>query len=229
MADLAAGAKTPATRLADAERSLAAIEAGITAEDTTAGGRPTKTQTVAAQLQSQLAAARAARDAARADGAGEEAIARFERCVERLRAAYLASTLESTDPFDGAAWVADDTRDALGAAGVDAKIQRWQGADGYVKFAVTVAGGAAQVRVGSPSRSHVEIGGGPAVAAGLLRFDFSGSRPAVAELENTSGGYRPGPLRNATARAAIEAAGYAVRAVFDNPTGGYDRSRIAPY
>jgi hypothetical protein len=88
------------------------------------------------------------------------------------------------------------------------------------------------VRVGRADVRHVDLAGGPAIAVGILRFRFDGPRPIVTEVENTSGGYRPGVPRLETALAALAELGYlpARRGdliVHQNPTGDYDRSMIA--
>lgn len=188
-----------------------AVVDSVTCEDSTTGDRPAKPaeQRVGTQLREQLDAAATAQVAASRPGGD---VGGFDRAVAALERAYAASSLYSTDPAVSGPWEADATRDELGSATVDAKIAGWQQQSGLgaVKFAVPRPGpdGQTRVRVGWGT-SHVAIAGGPAVAAGLLRFDLRGARPTATELENVSGGFRPGPLRNAVARAAVEAAGYA--------------------
>ncbi len=218
--------------LAEARRRHQRVVDGVALEDAPRGSAPEDQKRpedlVGAQIRAQLDAAAACRVAAEADPAQVSA---YAAAVERLEAAYLASSLVSTDAWDGAAWAPDDYRDQLGNRGVDDKIRAWQAASelSCIKFAVVRAGDATVVRVGSMDAAHVEIAGGPALAAGLLRFDLDGPRPVAAELENVSGGFRPGPLRNATARAAIIAAGYASAAgldVYANATGTYGSSHM---
>lgn len=223
------------------ESLLVQIDAQISQEDADRPRGGAKTRTTRDQLLQQVAAAEAARDAARPalDAArGHEApLTAFEQAVDALHEAYLASAMQSTDgEVDG--FVVGPDLDVLGSSGAHAKMLRWQLAsrehyNGTVKFAVpppATTGGHLVCRVGNPMAvGHNQVGGGDAIAAGFIRVEETGY--VVTAFENTSGGYRPGSLRNATARAAIEAArpiAYAVAdgARHDNPTGSYDTSTI---
>ena len=154
-----------------------------------------------------------------------------QRLNALIRLPSFASGDISTDDISvrgGAAWRRIEGCRELLSAVTPEQLRAWQDALGYVKFAVPVQPRPYRIVVGN--RPHIEIAGGPVVAAGLLYFHFGRGRPTVAELENTSGGFRPGPLRNATAADAIRAAGYTIEehGQHDNPTGDYDRSIIAP-
>jgi hypothetical protein len=166
----------------------------------------------------------------------EPAVQAYEAACAELEDAYLASQLESTDPpSQSGPWESDEGRDVLGSATVDAKLAAWQALDAarpFVKFAVvrTSQGGLA-MRVGSMRVGHVDIAGGTALSAGLLRTSVQDGRTQVVVLENTSGGYRPRPLRNRTALAVLAAAGYLPAnprdlTVYDNPSGGYEDSQL---
>ena len=162
----------------------------------------------------------------------------YDTAVAALRAAYLESPLYSTDDLSqrgGGAWARSSSRarvDPASSRGPDtvtrADITRWQNANGFVKFVVVQRPRFMALGEGS----HIDIAGGPVVAAGLLYFDLhgSGDYPAVSELENVSGGFRPGPLRNETAVAMLTAAGFphAAAARHDAASGAYDTSQIAP-
>jgi hypothetical protein len=228
-ADQCASPEALEERYDAADRQLSQIEAGIRAEDDPAGRTHPKTVTVAAQVAGPRASAQAAwLTAMSAIGTDQEetAIAAFEVAVACLYQAYLASDLESTDdPFTGI-WQADDHRAVLAHdAGVEALVAGWQGANGFVKFAIP-SDHPDQIRVGDPGRySHAEIAGGTAISAGLLVF-LPRSPLAVGELENTSGGFRPGPLRNATAMSLLESEGFEVIREHPNPDGSYDHSDI---
>jgi hypothetical protein len=217
------------------------IEAQVTQEDAMREDCPTKSRTTRAQLTTQLANARTTCHAARVAldaGADYQApLAAFEGAVDALHTDYLASSMESTDdPASPFAVNAD--LDVLGSSTAHAKMLLWQAAsqtyyNGTVKFAVpplASTGGVLVCRVGNPvTMAHNRVAGGDAIAAGFMRVSATGH--TVTEFENTSGGYRPGSLRNATARAAIEAArpvAYTVvdGARHDNPTGSYDTSTI---
>jgi hypothetical protein len=168
----------------------------------------------------------------------EAEVRAYEEACARLEAAYLDSELESTDtPSQPGAWARDAGRDVLGSDTVDAKLAAWQTFDPqrpFAKFAVVRGeSGALELRVGRLDVGHVDIAGGTALGAGLLQSALENGRTVVTVVENTSGGFRPGPLRNRTTRIALEAAGYlpadpvALR-VHDNPTGGYDGSVLIP-
>lgn len=223
---------TAKTRFDRADRTLRQIRSSVGHEDkddAPAGGKPL---TVASQVSAQLGAAEKERKVAEgALGSKTEgtAVAGFETAVDALKRAYLGSELTSRDPFDATeVWAPDATRDILGSDAVHKKCLAWQkkNARHYVKFAIPPRQGSAplQVRVGY-GISHVQISGGNAIAAGLLRFDESGAR-VVGELENVSGGFRPGPLRNSTAADAIGLAGYSITTQHAHPDGSYDGSRI---
>ena len=210
--EAAPGAEAAAAR-------LSAIEQGIRVEDVVRG-EVAKQQLVGDALALPLKRAQTSSGAALVDA------------VAALEQRYLATPLDATDAAkQPGPWSADDGRDQLGSATVDARLRGWAAhPKGFVKF-VLVAGpdGAPVMRVGSADTRHVDIGGGPALTAGLLRVDVSGQTVLVTALENTSGGYRPGPLRNALAVAALQAAGRAApgMVVHDNPTGDYETSQLA--
>jgi hypothetical protein len=161
----------------------------------------------------------------------------YEEACARLLDSYLGSLLESTDPSASPGpWAIDDGRDVLGSASVDQKLALWQAQNPerpFAKFAVVrAADGTLSMRVGRLDVGHVDIAGGPALSAGLLRTAVHDGKTEVVVLENTSGGYRPGPLRNRLSRAALEAARYMPSAseltVHDNPSGSYDHSKLIP-
>lgn len=202
---------------------LRRILALIAQEDAPRPEQP-KSRTVREQLDAHIRSV----ETARTSGAAWSAISRLER-------AYLESELDSTyPPVEPLPWSASDRRDQLGSATVDARIRAWQppGHPGaFVKFAIP-PGHPRVVRVGPWNARHVDIAGGPAIAAGVMRFRDGGARPVVIALENTSSGLRPGAPRNRTAVDALVALGYAPAnpddlAVYDNPTGEYERSLLA--
>jgi hypothetical protein len=221
-----AGPVAPTDPVVAAESDLASLEAGIRAEDAPRGGHP-KSRTVAAQVATPLDAARKAHDAMVGAPKDRGLRAAFVSAVATLKTAYLASSLQATDTDAQGAWTADQDRLELPAsAGALRTLQSRSG--GFVKFAIP-AGSPGTVRVGNPGvYAHGQVAGGDALAAGLVVFAFHGDDVTVGELENTSGGFRPGPLRNATAVSAFEAAGYTVARVHANPDGTYDHSDIDP-
>ena len=159
----------------------------------------------------------------------------YEDACAALEEAYLASQLESTDPAQKAVpWSPDEGRDVLGSETVDAKLAAWQALDPklpFVKFAVVRGeNGALLMRVGRMDVGHVDIAGGNALSAGLLQTAVKNGKTYVVTIENTSGGYRPGPLRNRTTLNAVRAAGYLATdselTVYDNPSGSYDDSKL---
>lgn len=169
----------------------------------------------------------------------EVAVRPYEDACAKLETAYLASLLESTDPASQTgAWVIDEGRDVLGSPSVDAKLLAWQTKDparSLAKFAVVYAkdGVSLEVHVGSLDIGHVDIAGAPALSAGLLRTAVVNGKTTVVAFENTSGGFRPGPLRNRTTLAALTAAGYvpmpaSALTMHDNPSGGYADSKLMP-
>jgi hypothetical protein len=96
---------------------------------------------------------------------------------------------------------------------------------------VRLPSGELVTRVGRLDVGHGDIAGGPALSAGLLRSEVKDGKARVVLLENTSGGFRPGPLRNRVTLEALRAAGYlptsqADLTVHDNPSGGYDHSAL---
>ena len=216
------------------------IEAQITQEDADRGGvqktRTTRSQSAAELTLAEQESARA-RTAIDAGQSYEAPLIAFEQAVDALHRAYLASSMQSTDgnavPFEVTA-----NFDVLGSATAHAKMLQWQNAsredyNSTVKFAVpppATTGGQLICRVGNPMEvGHDEVAGGDAIAAGFIRVGPTGH--TVTAFENTSGGFRPGSLRNATARSAIEAAqpiAYTIveGARQDNPTGGYDTSTM---
>jgi len=169
--------------------------------------------------------------------AHERAVRIYEEACDQLERAYLESELESSDaPSRAGPWRSDERRDVLGSGSVDAKLAAWQRFDAarpYVKFAVVRREGAGlEVRVGRLDVSHVDIAGGRVLSAGLLQSTVKRGKTLVVAVENTSGGYRPRPLRNRTTLAALAALGYLPSSageltVYDNPSGYYDHSRLA--
>ncbi|GEM_PF-5835041 len=213
--------------LTQARSELAEIRRNIVLEDADRGrGHRTKRpdETVAAQVARELAAALAAEAAAQPNDSAS--IQGLVTAVASLRTAWEQSTLVATDTAEGLSWTADESRCALGDPDAARLMARWQAATGYVKFAVVRGEDGPIVRVGDPAvYSHGEVGGGPAISAGLVEVDAD--RHEIAQLENVSGGYRPGPMRNATAKKGFEAEGWRVRAVHASQTGGYDDSVLA--
>jgi hypothetical protein len=193
-------------------------EIGIEDDQTDGHAKPTLTRTAA--LGALLDAAHSAETLARTTPT-EANVAALERAVQAALTRYRATPMSSRD---GAMRTTTTSQaDYLDAVSFS-QLLAWQRADAtqpWVKFAVPppAAGGANRMRVGSPALHHNEVAGGEAIAAGLLRFNPDDG--TVAELENTSGGYRPGHLRNATAAALLSAAHYTV-SVHDNESGQYN-------
>jgi len=169
----------------------------------------------------------------------DAAVGSYEEACAKLEASYLGSLLESTDPSSQpGGWAIDEGRDVLGSPSVDAKLAAWQAKDparSLAKFAVVRAadGVSLEVHVGSLDVGHVDIAGAPALSAGLLRTSVVDGKTTVIAFENTSGGFRPGPLRNRTTLAAIKAAGYlptssSALTIHDNPSGSYADSKLMP-
>jgi hypothetical protein len=213
-------------RVAAATQSREAIQAAIQHEDGPRKGKP-KTVLVGDQVRATLDEAARLVPAAPLD---EAKVRAYEQACAALEAAYLESLLESTDPASKPLpWMSDEGRDVLGSPTVDAKLAAWQAFDAehpFAKFAVVRVDGVLQLRVGRLDVGHVDIAGAPALSAGLLRSEVQGGRTVIVVVENTSGGFRPGPLRNRTTLGAIEAVGYlpsdrAALTVHDNPSGGY--------
>ncbi|HZS37460.1 MAG TPA: hypothetical protein VFF06_11575 [Polyangia bacterium] len=193
-----------------ADRACAAIVSLIDQEDAPRGG--TKERTTREQVEPALGDATAA---------AQRTIDEYEAAVDRLRGAYLGSLLYSTDaPELAGDWSADEQRDELGSDTFAAHLAAWLGGaqSAILKFALV----GSSFRVGVTALAHVDVAGGPAIAAGLIRIDGNG---ALHGIENTSGGFRPGYLRNLTARAAVPASALASDLrVIDNPDGDYDQS-----
>jgi hypothetical protein len=219
-------------RVARATQLREQIARSVEQEDAQRQGRR-KTLLVADQVRAARDVAAHALPGAQAD---ETLVQSYEQACAALEQAYLDSLLESTDPAQkSGAWAPDDDRDVLGSATVGDKLMRWQGADAqrpFAKFAVVrEPDGSLQTRVGSLRTGHVDIAGGPALVAGLLRAELRAGKLVIVLLENTSGGFRPGPLRVRTALAALERGGFlpAQRSeltVHENPTGGYESSQL---
>lgn len=226
-----------------------AIETSITAEDGTPADRTTAQtkddaqlgrQTVSHQLvaggtrqaalDARTASARAVagsdpRAAAAAAGAFEAAVRAYQDAYERR---YLVST---DAPIKKATWGPTKQRDRLGNKTVQERLETWAKTLAYVKFVIP-AGQPDEVYVGDPALRHIDIANDNALAAGLLRLKAGPLR--VSEIENASGGYRPGPLRNAQVLARMIDHGYVQddlhgTQVDHRPDGSYDGSKIAPH
>lgn len=237
-------------QVTQARTTLAQIENGVRAEDygTRRGEeRNTKGQMAEersrAALSTQLCDLQKAADALRT-GAEKRA---FVAGVQKLLHDYLATPLHGSDDAEGR--IAPEVWAKAGnSAGIvltesapsNKTIDEWQSSTGFVKYAVTTDG---VMRVGPPTLPHQVIAGRqqtgkiwvpkPVLAAGVLHFhtEGDGSR-SVDGVENTSGGFRPGPLRNNTALQALKAAGElpadpSTVDVHQNPTGDYDTSSLA--
>jgi hypothetical protein len=157
----------------------------------------------------------------------------FEVAVRAYQDAYERTYLVSTDaPVDRTArWEPTSQRDRLGSATVRAKLRTWAETLPYVKFVIP-AGRPTEVYVGDPELGHIEIANDNALAAGLLKLRTNPLR--VSEIENSSGGYRPGPLRNALVLARMIDLGYVQEdlqgtQVDHRPDGSYSGSRINPH
>jgi len=121
-------------------------------------------------------------------------------------------------------------RDRLGSDTVRAKLETWATTLPYVKFVIP-AGNPTEVYVGDPALGHIDIANDNALAAGLLKLKTDPLR--VSEIENASGGYRPGPLRNALVLARMIDLGYVQddlrgTQVDHRPDGSYSGSKIDP-
>jgi hypothetical protein len=197
-----------------ANRACTTIASLVDQEDTPRDG--TKEHTTREQIDAALSDATAA---------AQRTIDEYEEAVDRLRWAYLGSLLYSTDVPDVAgAWSASDQRDELGSDTFAARLTAWLGGaqTAILKFALV----GSSFRVGVFALKHVDVAGGPALAAGLIQIDGNG---AIHALENTSGGFRPGYLRNPTARADLPTSALASDfRVIDNPDGDYDQSVLMP-
>ena len=165
--------------------------------------------------------------------AASTAVSAFEVAVRAYQDAYERTYLVSTDaPVDRQArWEPTPQRDRLGSPTVQAKLRTWAEQLPYVKFVIP-AGRPTEVYVGDPDLGHIEIANDNALAAGLLKLRTNPLR--VSEIENASGGYRPGPLRNALVLARMIDLGYVQEdlsgtRVDHRPDGSYSGSRIDPH
>jgi hypothetical protein len=206
-------------RCVAAGRMLAEVEREVAQEDALVGNESKTHTTSTPRLVERLAAGHRALDAALASPT-EATVAALEAAAQAALTEFRATPMASRDGAPGptlpgeAKWLSDASfSDLIGWQTVEPG-QPW------VKFAVPppAAGAAPRMRVGSPALAHVDVAGGEAISAGLLRFDPADH--SVGEVENTSGGFRPGRLRNATAAGLLGAAGYTVT-VHDNETGDY--------
>ncbi len=211
---------------------LSTLEAAIAQEDTPRPEQP-KARAVREQLAPALDAARTARAAARRDPGRAAALA---SAVATLEQRYLASELDSTyAPEQPGPWSPDATRDVFGSPTAAARMRAWQPPDAptaFIKFAIPppAPGQPLELRIGHFRTRHVDIAGGPALAAGVLRVRFGPAGPRVLALENASSGLRPGRLRLRVAVDLLRAHGWATPdlTVHVSPTGDYDRSHLAP-
>jgi len=156
----------------------------------------------------------------------------FEVAVRAYQDAYEHTYLVSTDaPIDKkATWGPTKQRDRLGSDTVRAKLETWATTLPFVKFVIP-AGNPTEVYVGDPALGHIAIANDNALAAGLLKLKTDPLR--VSEIENASGGYRPGPLRNALVLARMIDLGYVQEdlrgtQVDHRPDGSYNGSKLDP-
>ncbi len=211
---------------------LSALEAAIAQEDAPRPEQP-KARTVREQLAPALDAALTARAAARRDAARAAALA---PAVAALEQRYLASELDSTyAPEQPGPWAPDATRDVFGSPTAAARMRAWQPPDApaaFIKFAIPppAPGQPLELRIGHFRTRHVDIAGGPALVAGVLRVRFGPDGPRVLALENASSGLRPGRLRLRLAVDLLRAHHWATPdlIIHISPTGDYDRSHLAP-
>lgn len=157
------------------------------------------------------------------------AVTAFETAVRAYQDAYERTYLVSTDgPVDKTTtWKPTDERDRLSNKGAKDKLVKWASLP-YIKFVIPV-GNPTDVYVGIEPLSHVDIAEDNALTAGILKVKTNPLR--VSELGNSSGGYRPGPLRNALALARFIDHGIvqddlAGTAVDNRPDGTYTHSHI---
>jgi len=122
-------------------------------------------------------------------------VTEFEGTVRAFQDAYLSTYLMSTD---GAAPA--KPKGILLGPGAKKQIKDWGTTP--VKFAVPAAK-PDEVRVGA-NMSHVDVAGGNALSAGWLQFNGN----KVSKIENVSGGFRPGPLRNAIVLERLQELGF---------------------
>ncbi|HMG54016.1 MAG TPA: DUF4157 domain-containing protein [Kofleriaceae bacterium] len=163
--------------------------------------------------------------AAAAAGALEVAVRAYQDAYERT---YLVSTDKAIDKK--AKWEPTKQRDRLGSTTVQERLETWANTLPYVKFVVP-AGNPTEVYVGDPALGHIDIANDNALAAGLLKIKTDPLR--VSEIENASGGYRPGPLRNALVLARMIELGYVQddlrgTQVDHRPDGSYSGSKLRP-
>jgi hypothetical protein len=165
--------------------------------------------------------------------AAEDAASAFEVAVRAYQDAYERTYLVSTDKAidKKAKWEETSQRDRLGSATVKKKLETWATKLPYVKFVIP-AGHPTDVYVGDPALGHIAIANDNALAAGLLKLKTDPLR--VSEIENASGGYRPGPLRNALVLARMIDLGYVQddlhgTQVDHRPDGSYTGSKIDPH
>jgi len=245
----APGGSKPQQRHDAAVARLQLIESSIAAEDGTPADR-TKVQTKddaqpgrqtvshqlaaggtrQAALDARTASAKAVagkdpKAAAAAAGVFEAAVRAYQDAYERT---YLVSTDNAIDKK--VTWEATDKRDRLGSKTVQERLETWAKTLPYVKFVIP-AGHPTEVYVGDPGLGHIDIANDNALAAGLLKLKTDPLR--VSEIENASGGYRPGPLRNALVLARMIDLGYVQddlhgTQVDHRPDGSYSGSKLRP-
>lgn len=217
---------------------LTLIEDSVQAEDIDRGGEAKDDKVEGKQsVKAQLAAtgtrkpAMDAREPSHAAVASQDPnpVAAFETAVRAYQDAYERTYLVSTDrPVDKqATWKPTTQRDRLSNKSAKDKLVSWKN-EPYIKFVVPV-GHPTDVYVGIEPLSHVDIAEDNALAAGILKVKTDPLR--VSELGNSSGGYRPGPLRNALVLARFIDHGIvqddlAGTAVDNRPDGTYDHSHI---
>jgi hypothetical protein len=238
----AGSSATPQQRHDAAEARLQLIDSSVAAEDTPRRGGQTKDDTVAGRntVAAQLAATgtrRAAVDACAASEAAltgtgaATAVAAFEAAVRAYQDAYERTYLVSTDAAvdPSQRWEPTDWRDRLSNSSAREKLIGWA-SQPYVKFVVPVSR-PNDVYVGIEPHGHIDIANDNALTAGIMKIRTNPLR--VSELENSSGGYRPGPLRNAIVLSRLIDLGFVQEnlsgtEVDHRPDGTYTNSRIRP-
>jgi hypothetical protein len=219
---------------------LKLIEDSVKKEDTPRDGDEAKDNKVEGKhsVEAQLAAtgtrkaAMDARDPSFVALAGKDpipAVAAFETAVRAYQDAYERTYLVSTDrPVDKTAkWKPTLQRDRLSNESAKTRLVDWVNQP-YIKFVIPV-GHPTDVYVGIEPLGHIDIAEDNALTAGILKVKTDPLR--VSELGNSSGGYRPGPLRNALVLARFIDHGIvqddlAGTAVDNRPDGSYDHSHI---
>jgi hypothetical protein len=219
---------------------LALIEDSIKAEDTARVGDEAKDDKVEGKhsVEAQLAATGTRKAAMNAREPSFQALASktpipavvaFETAVRAYQDAYERTYLVSTDrPVDKTAkWEATDQRDRLSNKTAKGRLVEWAKLP-YIKFAIPV-GHPTDVYIGIEPLSHVAIAEDNVLTAGILKVTTEPLR--VSELGNSSGGYRPGPLRNALVLARFIDHGIvqddlAGTAVDNRPDGTYTHSHV---